>query len=79
MGWWYLGVVLCFTAAFFLVRKDAAAYRRQWIAEGGTSRSWWLHVGRRTAIALVVGLAIVLLVRSPLGERFIHLSLQLFR
>ena len=79
MGWWYLGVVLCYAAGFLLFRKDAAAYRRQWIAEGGTSRSWWLHVGRRMAIALVVVLAIVLLLRSPLGERFIHLYLQLFR
>ena len=79
MGWWYLGVVLCFTAAFLLVRRDAAAYRRQWIADGGTSRSWWFHVGKRMAIIAVVSFALVQLLKSPIGERFGHFVEQLLR
>ncbi len=59
VGVWYLGVVVCFGALVLLVRRDAASYRRQWIADGGTSRSWWIHIGRRWVVWLIISVALV--------------------
>jgi len=79
VGVWYLGAALCFGAAFLLFRGDAAKYRRQWIAAGGTSGSWWIHVGCRFAIALLITVAVVTVLKSPVGERFGHLVQRLLR
>lgn len=52
--WWWLGVLACLTAGVLLVRPDAIAYRRQWIASGKTSGSWWVNVARRLLITWAV-------------------------
>ena len=76
VGWWWLGVVLCL-GALVLVRGSALEYRRQWIASGRSARSWYLQLGRRYVILLLVFGAYWLVMTSAAGVRVAHRLVEL--